>query len=974
MSRIITFYSYKGGVGRTFALANIAVLLAKRGKKVLLMDWDLEAPGLHRYFKSHLSSKSPLEKGLIHLLSQAVESPKIRWESFITEIQIDNSSTIDMISSGDQSADYIEQVQSFSWENFFENRQGAKILDRWRTEWKNSYDFVLIDSRTGITDTGGVCTVFLPDILVLVFSANEQSFERGIQIILGVQESRRKLAVRRPPAAVLPLPSRFDGRDEVDEANRWLDRFSRDLKPFYDDWLPKKFKPRQILELTKIPYITKFSFGEPLPVLSHSISDPEFPGFYLENATRLLATDFQEAALILAPAGSKEKSAIADFRAQLAQVQIDEVAIEKSLILIENDLGECNAMSELLNEAGAVFFRQKRFDSAETYFRRALSIDEREFGTEDSNIIISLNHLAELLHSTKRLLEAEEIYRRVLQLLSKVKKPDIFALFNAYINLAVVVDDMRRSSEAEDYYLYAIGLLNKSKVTDTPTNENRLENERKLVTALNLLGELYQRQGKIDEAVRTLDEVVRIGSSSDQAMALNSLGRVYQREGKFDEALRVLHKSLELFVEMADPRGQVMVLNSLGVIYQRLGDLEKSIDILQQSYMIAEQLGDKRSVAFVLNSLGIVYQRLGNFDATVDAFHKSTVIDAQIGNVYGQATTLNLMGDAYQQQGKFEEAIDVLEQSNKLWQRLGDERGLAIATISLGRSYLKQGKFEKSVKFLHQSNMLLERLGDERGQAMALNSLGEVYLRSGKFEESVDVLRQSDALWARLGDKRRQAAVLNLLADVYQQQGKFEEAKKHFRQSASIGGFEKAVFVSYAWERESEHTVDELEKAFAKRDIRVIRDKKNFEYKGSVEALEQRLGQGQVVVLVISDKYLRSEHCMYELVELEKNRNLHEFIFPIVLADARIYKSIDRLAYIRYWDERITQLNQAIKQIDALTNLTGITSDLDKYARIRNSFDYLTDFLTAMNALTPEIRKASGFSTLISATEGVMAG
>jgi MinD-like ATPase involved in chromosome partitioning or flagellar assembly len=43
MSRLITFYSYKGGVGRTFALANIAVLLAKRGRKVLVIDWDLEA-------------------------------------------------------------------------------------------------------------------------------------------------------------------------------------------------------------------------------------------------------------------------------------------------------------------------------------------------------------------------------------------------------------------------------------------------------------------------------------------------------------------------------------------------------------------------------------------------------------------------------------------------------------------------------------------------------------------------------------------------------------------------------------------------------------------------------------------------------------------------------------------------------------------------------------------------------------------
>src|SRR3954465_1267346 len=47
---VVTFYSYKGGVGRSFTLANIAVLLARWGYRVLAVDWDLEAPGLHHYF------------------------------------------------------------------------------------------------------------------------------------------------------------------------------------------------------------------------------------------------------------------------------------------------------------------------------------------------------------------------------------------------------------------------------------------------------------------------------------------------------------------------------------------------------------------------------------------------------------------------------------------------------------------------------------------------------------------------------------------------------------------------------------------------------------------------------------------------------------------------------------------------------------------------------------------------------------
>src|SRR4029077_15091438 len=60
LGKIITFYSYKGGTGRSMAVANVACLLGKRlartSQRVLVMDWDLEAPGLHRFF----SAKSDL--------------------------------------------------------------------------------------------------------------------------------------------------------------------------------------------------------------------------------------------------------------------------------------------------------------------------------------------------------------------------------------------------------------------------------------------------------------------------------------------------------------------------------------------------------------------------------------------------------------------------------------------------------------------------------------------------------------------------------------------------------------------------------------------------------------------------------------------------------------------------------------------------------------------------------------------------
>jgi len=67
--QVITFYSFKGGVGRTMAVANIAWILASTGRRVLTVDWDLESPGLHRYFAPFLADRElTATDGLIDFL------------------------------------------------------------------------------------------------------------------------------------------------------------------------------------------------------------------------------------------------------------------------------------------------------------------------------------------------------------------------------------------------------------------------------------------------------------------------------------------------------------------------------------------------------------------------------------------------------------------------------------------------------------------------------------------------------------------------------------------------------------------------------------------------------------------------------------------------------------------------------------------------------------------------------------------
>lgn len=181
------------------------------------------------------------------------------------------------------------------------------------------------------------------------------------------------------------------------------------------------------------------------------------------------------------------------------------------------------------------------------------------------------------------------------------------------------------------------------------------------------------------------------------------------------------------------------------------------------------------------------------------------------------------------------------------------------------------------------------------------------------------------------------------------------------------------VFVSYAWGGTSEKTVDTLEQAFTKWGIHLTRDKRDLEYRGSITEFEKRIGHGQCVVLVISDRYLRSTHCMNELLKVVRKKKLRQRVFPIVLQDAHIYQAQDRVKYIKYWDEKIDKLNRALKSVEINIKVDSIQAELVLFTSIRASIDRLTKILSDMNALTPAMHKQSGYALLIRAIERALA-
>jgi len=172
------------------------------------------------------------------------------------------------------------------------------------------------------------------------------------------------------------------------------------------------------------------------------------------------------------------------------------------------------------------------------------------------------------------------------------------------------------------------------------------------------------------------------------------------------------------------------------------------------------------------------------------------------------------------------------------------------------------------------------------------------------------------------------------------------------------------VFVSYAWNTQSNVVVDRVQQALEQEGIRLLRDREEVRYRDSIRDFMRRIGQGKCVVVVLSEKYLKSENCMFEMVEIAKEPDLRERIFPIVLSDANIYKATGRVKYVRYWEDEIQELDEALKTVRG-DNLTKLQEDLNIYSEIRRLFDGIADTLRDMNALTPDQHEGSGFEELI---------
>ncbi len=296
---IVTFYSYKGGVGRSMALANVAKWFQLQDLKVVVVDWDLEAPGLESFFAADMAEREAMSRklGLIDLVTNyrdlfpnlprpsAADSPELECDRFVKLLDDslspirhflqpikpraeDEPGSLSILTAGCRSDDrfdaYAEMVQAFDWAELYANYRGQAYFEWMRAQLNNPdfADIVIIDSRTGVTEMSGVCTRQLADVVVILCAPNDQNLDGVAMMARSFTRDDVIKARGGRPLELIIVPARV----EVSEG-RLVDNFVERFQEKLGSLLPKVFERIGTdFKRLSIPYISEYAFSERLAV------------------------------------------------------------------------------------------------------------------------------------------------------------------------------------------------------------------------------------------------------------------------------------------------------------------------------------------------------------------------------------------------------------------------------------------------------------------------------------------------------------------------------------------------------------------------------------------------------------------------------------------------------------------------------------------------------------------------------------
>ena len=495
-------------------------------------------------------------------------------------------------------------------------------------------------------------------------------------------------------------------------------------------------------------------------------------------------------------------------------------------------------------------------------------------------------------------------------------------------------------------------LLEYIKITITQTGSNYKKLSLKTGVTWEIDGVLYSDNEKVVEALTKIPQLMK--------------------KCKYTEAVKIIE---DTYLLAMSPKDRMIFSGIAGSCYSSLCDFEKAKSYYKDLLKLSER-EDLRNI-YPLNTffarstffgnMGIVYRIQGKLKEALEHHQQALDIHRKSGNKIGEANDLCNIGNVYQIQGKLKEALEHYQQALNIHRKIGNKEGEANDLRNMGFIYQIQGKPKEALEHFQQALDIDRKIGNKEGEANDLRSMGFICLIQGKPKEALNKLKESLEIFKTLETyvniekitkiiKVVEEEIKNkVVSDIIQNNQEKSKIKENIKKPE--------IFLSYS--HKDKEIADRVDKFFISKNIRLTRDVRDIPAYSSLKKFMDTIRDHDYVIMLISDAYLKSTNCMYEVIQFIQEIKYIEKTFPIIIdKKADIFKKEKHIEYIRFWQSKYKLFRDKINNLEN-TGTAQSHVELDKIDEIQSNIGKFLNKITDLKCFPLDELESNNYKAIL---------
>ena len=436
-------------------------------------------------------------------------------------------------------------------------------------------------------------------------------------------------------------------------------------------------------------------------------------------------------------------------------------------------------------------------EQALEYYSKALTIREKELGTEHPDTTIIYNNMADIYHGQGNHLNALKYYWKVLDIREKTLGKDHPDTATTYNNIAWVYFHQCDNIHSLEFFGKASTSTEKIKGADHPDT----------ATSYNNMALVYNHQGDYSRALeyynKALVIVVKVLGSEhiDTATTYHNMAEVYDNQDNYSLALEYYEKAFAIREKVLGTEHPDTFTNAanywrISVIYAAMSKYAMALDLyLNALSIIRKILGEEHhTIATTYNLMAAVYCKQGDYIHALEYSKKALII---LENVLGTEdpdtiSTYDKIAGIYDGQANFDNALEYYLKALVIREKVLGKEHPDVATTynNIAGVYVDQGDYECALEYYEKALTIDEKvLGTEHPDtATTYNNIAMVYINKGDFKRALEYNRKALTISEKvLGKEHLDTATnYNNIALIYNNQGNYKRALEYNRKALVI--------------------------------------------------------------------------------------------------------------------------------------------------------------------------------------------